>query len=98
MPSRGIYAVTRVFVTRTDSGHSTINLSDFAANGMSAAIGNLYYRDSRGLSDNLTRMATFTMTEAFGDVMKEFWPDIKRLVFKHRNSGAESSAAQARAR
>jgi len=82
---RAAYAVTRVFVTRTDSGRPTINLSDFAGNGISAAIGNLYYKDSRGLSDNLGRMATFTMTEAFGDVMKEFWPDIKR-VFKRRNS------------
>ena len=54
---------------------------------MSAAIGNLYYRDSRGLSDDLSRMATFTMTEAFGDVMKEFWPDIKRLFTKHHGAG-----------
>jgi len=87
--SRAAYAITRVFVTRTDSGRSTINLSDFAGNGISAAVGNLYYRDSRSMSDNLSRMATFTMTEAFGDVMKEFWPDIKRRIFKHRNAGLE---------
>jgi hypothetical protein len=91
--SRAAYALTRVFVTRTDSGRRTINLSDLAGNGMSAAIGNLYYRDSRGLSDNLSRMATFTMTEAFGDVMKEFWPDIKRRIFtRHKPHGAESRA------
>ena len=82
---RAAYAATRVFVTRTDSGRSTMNLSDIAGNGMAAATGNFYYKDSRRLSDNLGRMATFTMTEAFGDVMKEFWPDIKR-IFKHRNS------------
>ncbi len=96
--SRAAYAVTRVFVTRTDNGRSMINLSDIAGNGMSAAVGDLYYRDSRGLSDNLSRMATFTMTEAFGDAMKEFWPDIKRLIFKHRNSVVTENAAQNRAR
>jgi imidazolonepropionase-like amidohydrolase len=87
--SRAAYAVTRVFVTRTDDGRAAINYSDFAGNAMSAALGNLYYHDSRGLSDNLGRMATFTMTEAFGDVMKEFWPDIKRRIFTHHH-GAES--------
>jgi imidazolonepropionase-like amidohydrolase len=85
--SRTAYALTRVLVTRTDSGRSTINFSDFAGNAISAGIGNIYYPDSRGMHDNLRRWTSFTLTEALGDVMKEFWPDIKRRFVKRRNSG-----------
>jgi hypothetical protein len=85
--TRAAYAFTRVFVTRTDSGRSATNFSDFAGNAMAAGIGNLYYPDSRGLSDNLRRWTSFTLTEALGDVMKEFWPDIKRRFRKHPASG-----------
>jgi len=83
--SRTAYALTRVVMTRTDSGRSAINYSDFAGNAAAAGIGNIYYPDSRGLNDNLRRWTSFTMTEALGDVMKEFWPDIKRRLLKRHS-------------
>ncbi len=37
------YAVTRLFITRTNSGKSTFNLSEIVGAGAAAGIGNTYY-------------------------------------------------------
>lgn len=80
--SRLGYTLSRILVTRTDSGGKSINYSEFFANGAAAGIANAYYPGSRTLSDNATRFATFIGTDAMGNVLKEFWPDIKHKVLK----------------
>jgi hypothetical protein len=72
------YASTRVLVTRTDSGGSRFNTSEFMGNGTVAALGNWYYPDARGFAPTLQRMGTQIGTDAISNVLKEFWPDIKR--------------------
>jgi hypothetical protein len=37
------YAVSRLFITTTDSGHPTFNVSEFVGSGAAAGIGNVYY-------------------------------------------------------
>ncbi len=81
---RVLYALSRVLVTRTDSGGSRFNFSEVLGNGISASVANAYYPDERGLSDTISRMTTAIGTDAISDVLKEFWPDIKRHFFsKH---------------
>lgn len=83
---RAGYAVSRVLVTRTDSGHSMINLSEFAGAGTAAAFSNLYHPEGdRGVSNTLTTWATQMGWDMVSDVVKEFWPDIRRKV--HRDKG-----------
>lgn len=81
---RIFYAVTRVFVTRTDSGGTRFNTSEILGNGMAGSLGNAYYPDERSFGDTMDRMWTAIGTDAISDVLKEFWPDIKRHYFhKH---------------
>jgi hypothetical protein len=80
------WAVSRSLVARSDSGKWTFNASEWLGNGADAAIGNLYYPDDRGLSPTMSRLATFVATDTFSQVLKEFWPDVKRKYF-HKNDG-----------
>jgi hypothetical protein len=80
------YAATRVLVGRTDSGKWTFNASEVLGNGIVASLGNAYYPDERGLTSTLQRMGTQIGTDAISQVLKEFWPDIKRK-WLHRNPG-----------
>ncbi len=77
------YAATRIFVTRTDVGTWRFNTSEVLGNAVTASIANSYYPDNRSLGDTMQRMYTQLATDCFSNVMKEFWPDIKRHVL-HR--------------
>jgi hypothetical protein len=81
--SRVFYAVTRVVVTRTDSGGSRFNTSEVLGNGIVGAVGNWYYPDSRGFGDTMQRMGTQIATDAISGVLKEFWPDLKKKIHPH---------------
>lgn len=83
--SRTYYAATRILVTKTDSGRSTFNFSEVVGNSISAAVGNAYYPGETHLSDNLGRLGTYLATDAISQVLKEFWPDIKRKYLSHHH-------------
>jgi len=76
--SRLGYALTRVLVTKTDSGGTRFNFSEFLGNGVMAGIGNLYYPSSRGFPDTFERLGLQVGADSLSNVLKEFWPDIKR--------------------
>ena len=84
---RAGYALTRIFVTKTDSGRSRFNFSEWLGNASSVAISNGYYPDTRDFKDNATKLLTQCGTDALSQVLKEFWPDIKRKFF-HKGSAA----------
>jgi hypothetical protein len=84
--SRIGYAVARVVVTKTDSGGTRFNYSEFLGNGTVAAIGNLYYPDDKGFSSTMQRMASQIGTDAISNVLKEIWPDVKRK-WLHKEPG-----------
>ena len=78
------YALSRIFVTRTDSGGSRFNFSEWVGNATGVAISNAYYPDQRDALDNATKLLEQCGTDAVSQVLKEFWPDIKRKWFhKH---------------
>jgi len=72
------YALTRILVTRTDSGARTFNFAEVIGNGVAAGIGLSYYPDNRDLPDYLQNWGVQLGTDATSQVLKEFWPDIKR--------------------
>lgn len=77
------YSLTRIFVTRTDSGHRAFNFSEFGGNGVAAGISNLYYPASdRTVSNTLNTWGTQIVIDCFGNELKEFWPDIHHLLRK----------------
>ncbi len=83
------YALTRVFVTRTDSGGNRFNSSEWLGNSAGVAISNLYHPDGRDWSDNLTKVLTQCGTDAFSQVLKEFWPDFKEKLLRKKSASSD---------
>lgn len=80
------YALTRVFVVRTDKGGWTFNFSEWLGNGATVGLSNLYYpADTRNVSDNVQKLGIQVGTDAFSQVLKEFWPDLKRKLVKKKS-------------
>jgi hypothetical protein len=75
------YALTRVLVTRKDSGGERFNFSEWIGNACAAGISNAYYPENRTVLDNVEKLLEQVGTDAGSQVLKEFWPDIKRKWF-----------------
>jgi hypothetical protein len=78
------YAVSRVFVIRTDSGHQQFNFSEVFGSAASAAISTYSYHPSadRTLSNTASVWGTQVGYDTITIVVKEFWPDIRRKLKK----------------
>jgi hypothetical protein len=79
---RGLYAVSRTVITRTDSGRETFNASEILGAGTAAGISSAYYPTQyrtwtkvgqRWLTNVLLDFGTFAA--------KEFWPDVNHAIF-----------------
>jgi hypothetical protein len=76
------YAVSRLLITRTNSGGSTFNLSEIVGAGAAAGIGNAYYpAQSNPWVKTYQRWGTQVGLDGVFNVLKEFWPDINHAVF-----------------
>lgn len=79
---RTSYAVSRLFITRTNSGGSTFNLSEVVGAGAAAGIGNAYYPpEYNPWVKTYQRWGTQVGLDGLFNVLKEFWPDIDRSIF-----------------
>lgn len=77
------YALSRMFVTRTDSGARQFNYSEFAGNAAAAGISTLYEPAAdRTLSNVLSTWETQLAIDAIAYEAKEFWPDIRRKLHR----------------
>ena len=77
------YAVSRIWVTRTDAGHKAFNVSEIAGAGIAATISNAYYpQDSRGVSDTFSRWGIFVGEDTAFNILKEFWPGMRYKILK----------------
>ena len=77
------YAVSRIWVTRTDAGGRSFNFSEIMGAGASAAISNIYYpRENRTMSANLSRWGVMVGEDTFFNLLKEYWPDIRLKILK----------------
>jgi hypothetical protein len=76
------YAVSRIFVTRTDSGHSQINYSELIGSATAAGISTFTYHPvgERHLSNALSVWGSEVGYDTLTYVIKEFWPDIRRKL------------------
>ena len=80
---RSGYAVSRLFITRTNAGKSTFNLSEVVGAGAAAGIGNAYYpAQSNPWVKTYQRWGTQVGLDGVFNVLKEFWPDIDQAVFR----------------
>lgn len=77
------YAVSRLLITRTDSGARTFNFSEIVGNGAGAGISDTYYpgRERTWTKTGQKWVTQIGLDGAF-NILKEFWPDINRSVFR----------------
>jgi hypothetical protein len=77
------YALTRSFVTRSDTGATEFNVSEIGGSLLGAGLSNLYHpAGSRTVADMLTRWGMQVMWDTLSNELKEFWPDIRRRFRK----------------
>ena len=82
---RSGYAVSRLFITRTDSGKKTFNLSEVVGAGASAGVGNAYYpADQNQFVKTYQRWLSQIVQDGIGNMAKEFWPDINHALFHNK--------------
>jgi len=80
------YALSRVVVTRMDSGHDGFNFSGIMGTGMGIFLSEAYYpRQSLGGGEVESRFLTSFAGTAMGNLLPEFWPDVKAKLDKLRH-------------
>lgn len=83
---RAGYAVTRIFITRTDSGRRQFNYSEISGAAVAAGISNAYHPvGDRNFANTMSIWATDMGWDTFILVVKEFWPDVRRKLSRSKN-------------
>jgi len=91
------YASSRIFLTRTDSGATRFNCSEIFGNSTAVGISTLYYPDRRSVGDVFGKLTILLAADAFSNLLKEFWPDVKRkLSGRHRSAGQDAIIGDSR--
>lgn len=89
---RSGYALSRAFITRSDSGNEVFNASEVFGAGASAGLSSLYYPSrERSFATTGTEWGIDIGVDAVAMFAKEFWPDVNRHVFHGGKSTANSA-------
>ena len=79
------HAISRVAVTRTDSGKTTFNYAGIVGMGMGIGLSNLYYpAGSVNGTEVAKRFGTSLAGSALYNLLPEFWPDIHQKIFSRK--------------
>lgn len=78
------YAMSRVIITRSDSGNSQANFSEIVGSALSAGISTYSYhpRADRNVRTAASVWGSQVGYDMLTYVVKEFWPDIRRKIHK----------------
>ncbi len=84
--SRGWHAIKGAVISHTDAGGSTVDFSDIIGRGMNAALTQTYYPQRSIGTRVVLESWGISMSQLAGyNVVQEFWPDVKRKLFKKSN-------------
>ena len=82
---RAKYALSRVVVTKTDSGGRSFNLSEIVGNGLEAGLSNLYYPpEERSLHNTAINWVAQLEAASLNNIIREFWPDIRHKLLRQK--------------
>jgi hypothetical protein len=86
VPRRIWYSVTRMVVTRTDAGREQFNFSSVGGMALGIGLSNAYY-PGKSVNGSVTgsRFVTSITSASLGNLLPEFWPDIKQILHRHKN-------------
>jgi hypothetical protein len=83
---RTAYSLSRILITRTDSGTETFNASEIIGAGAASGISDFYYPgQERTWTKTGQRWLTNVSLDGATFVLREFWPDINNAFF-HKNN------------
>ena len=83
--ARAAYSLSRVFITRQDSGTDAFNSSNLLGIALGIGLSNAYYPSpSRTGAVMVSRIGTSLIGDSAGNLMSEFWPDIRNKVFRKK--------------
>ncbi len=78
------YALSRVFVTRSDNGHSTLNTSEILGSVIAASLSTAYHPYRRHTPGEIASSAAGSIGSDAGiNMLREFWPDIREHLMDH---------------
>lgn len=81
---RALYSMSRVLITRDDSGRSTFNASKVLGGAASQALSDMYVPGhAQGMAPIRDRVTFDLLRDAGLNLFHEFWPDMRRKIF-HR--------------
>jgi len=82
------YAISRLIVTRSDSGKAQFNASEVVGAAVAAGISTYGYHphDDKTLSNTASVWGTQIGYDALAIVVKEFWPDVRRKFSEKRHA------------
>jgi len=83
---RLVSALSQIAVVRTDSGHRTFNASEFFGNAVATGISNAYSPNLNSWPHRGEKLLLMISTDTFSNVVKEFGPDIRQLLHRHKSS------------
>jgi hypothetical protein len=79
------YAISRLAITRPDSGNATLNISEFVGAGAAAGIGNAYYPTNQNQwVKTYQRWVSQIIQDGLSNVPKEFWPNVNHAIFHNK--------------
>lgn len=84
--SRLYYAVSRIVVCRSDKGNTVFNVNEWVGNSLAATTAAIYHPHERTVGDIASEAEGFIVSDTIGQVLREFWPDIKRKLQKRHEA------------
>ena len=82
---RAQYALSRVMLTKTDSGGTSFNFSEILGNGMEAGLANFYYPpQERSLRNTAVNWVAQLEAASLNNLVREFWPDIRHKFSRQK--------------
>ena len=80
------YSVSRIFLTRADTGQTQFNYSEIVGNAVAAGISNTYHPDyQRNFGNTMSVWGSDILLNTFCNLAKEFCPDLRRKIHNHRH-------------
>jgi hypothetical protein len=77
------YSISRLFITRTDAGGRSPNISEIVGNGAAAGIANLYYpSQDRTWTKTGQHWLTQVGLDGASNLTKEYWPYLNSKLFR----------------
>jgi hypothetical protein len=91
--ARLAYAMGQIFWTHKDAGGTQFNFSEIVGNSTAVAISTAYYPEGRDWSSAASKLGMQIGVDMAGNILKEFWPDLRRKFSRDRKGPASSTAA-----